>query len=311
MKERPREPLQNATFAVPEGSDGACLDRVVRDALPGAAWSRVRRAVETGKVSLDGQRVTDPTARVRAGQVVELRVAARATAAAPRCAFRIVHADRDVVVVDKPPLVSSVPFDAGERDTLVDLVRAELSRREQRALPPLGVVHRLDKETSGLVMFARTLPAKRHLKQQLRFHSVFRRYVALVHGQLEGQSFRSRLVEDRGDGLRGSTNNPRLGQPAVTHVSVLERFGNATLVECRLETGRTHQIRIHLAEAGHPLVGERVYSRGLSGAVLEAPRLMLHARELGFVHPRSEEQVRFEAPIPEDMARTIAALTRG
>lgn len=301
--------LKNASFTVPERSDGACLDRVVRDALPGAAWSRVRRAVETGKVSVDGQRVTDPTARVRAGQAVELRVAARATVAAPRCAFRIVHADRDVVVVDKPPLVSTVPFDAGERDTLVDLVRAELSRREQRAIPPLGVVHRLDKETSGLIMFARTLPAKRHLKQQLRFHSVFRRYVALVHGELEGRSFRSRLVEDRGDGLRGSTGNPRLGQLAVTHVSVLERLENATLVECRLETGRTHQIRIHLAEAGHPLVGERVYSRGFTGSLLEAPRLMLHARELGFVHPRNDEQVRFEAPIPADMARVIAALT--
>lgn len=310
MKDKPAPPLADASFAVPPAADGQCLDRVLRDAQPGAAWSRVRRAIETGKVTVDGRRVTDGTTKVAAGQQIVLRLSARASDARERPALRIVHADRDVVVVDKPPLLSSVPFEAGERGTLLDLLRDELSRRERRPIPPLGVVHRLDKETSGLVMFARTLPAKRHLKQQLRFHDVHRRYEALVHGSLESQTFRSRLVEDRGDGLRGSTDNPKLGQPAVTHVTVLRRFPRATLIECRLETGRTHQIRIQLSEAGNPLVGERVYVRGFAGPPIEAPRLMLHARELGFTHPRSEEHVRFEAPMPEDMAAVVERLSR-
>jgi 23S rRNA pseudouridine1911/1915/1917 synthase len=275
------------------------------------AWSRVRRAIETGKVRVDGERVMDPTSRVRAGQRIELALSARSASPRDADGLRVVHADRDVVVVDKPPGLSTVPFDENEKDTLMDRLRAQLSRTERRALPPLGVVHRLDKETSGLVMFARTLPAKRHLKQQLRVHSVHRRYVALVHGAFRGQSFRSRLVDDRGDGLRGSTENPKLGQLAVTHALVLEELAGATLVECRLETGRTHQIRIHLAEAGHPLVGERVYVRGFHGPVLDAPRLMLHARELGFVHPRTESALRLSTPVPDDMARVVAKLSRG
>lgn len=300
--------LTDADFVVAAVADGQRLDRAVRDACPGCAWSRVRRAIETGKVRLDGRVVTDIGATVSAGQRVELRLAA------PRpnrdsADSRIVHADRDVVVVDKLAGISTVPFEPGEQGTLIDRVRRDLVRRDGRAQPPLGVVHRLDKETSGLVMFARTLPAKRHLKQQLRVHSVHRRYVALVHGDCPAGTLRSRLVEDRGDGLRGSTDNPKLGQPAVTHVSVLERFVGATLVECRLETGRTHQIRIHLSEAGHPLVGERVYVRGAAGPRIDAPRLMLHARELGFVHPRTEAEVRFSAEVPEDMLRVIAGLS--
>jgi 23S rRNA pseudouridine1911/1915/1917 synthase len=289
-------PLRDVDFVVSDHAHGARLDRALRDASPGSAWSRVRRAIETGKVRVDELPVTDPGAVVSAGQRVELRLAAPRTRATPRIGCEIVFADRDVVVVNKPPLLSTVPFEPSEQGTLVDLVRRELSRRDSRSQPPLGVVHRLDKETSGLVMFARSVPAKRHLKQQLRFHSVHRRYL-------------SRLVEDRGDGLRGSTDNPKLGQPAVTHVSVLARGSGVTLVECRLETGRTHQIRIHLSEAGHPLVGERVYVRGWDGARVEAPRLMLHAKELGFVHPRTEEQVRFAADMPEDMAAVVARMT--
>ena len=108
--------------------------------------------------------------------------------------------------------------------------------------------------------------------------------------------------------MRGSTPNARIGQEAVTHVRVLERLRGATLIECRLETGRTHQIRIHLAERGSPLVGERVYTRGWSGTPITAPRLMLHARELGFVHPRTEEMMNFSSELPEELRRQVAAL---
>jgi len=159
-------------------------------------------------------------------------------------------------------------------------------------------------------VFARTVAAKVALKNQFRFHSVGRRYVAIAHGDVTGGVIRSRLVQDRGDGRRGSTENEELGREAVTHVKWLETLRGASLLECRLETGRTHQIRIHLSERGHPLVGERVYSKNYRGELIPAPRLMLHARELSFDHPTTAERLSFETAMPEDMQSVLATLRR-
>jgi 23S rRNA pseudouridine1911/1915/1917 synthase len=171
-------------------------------------------------------------------------------------------------------------------------------------------VHRLDRETSGLVVFTRTWLAKQSLSLQFRRHSVHRRYLAIAHGDVRSATIRSFLIEDRGDGLRGSARGrpPADARGAVTHVERVEGLRRATLVSCRLETGRTHQIRIHLSEAGSPLVGEHVYIRGFSGEIVEAPRLMLHALELGFVHPATEREVRWELPIPADMRAVVERL---
>jgi 23S rRNA pseudouridine1911/1915/1917 synthase len=187
-----------------------------------------------------------------------------------------------------------------------------------RARPALGVVHRIDKETSGLVVFTRTWLAKKSLSSQFRAHTVHRRYLAIAYGEVRTRRIESHLVEDRGDGLRGSwerTGSGRAGkkpppsaQRAVTHVESLEPLEGATLVACRLETGRTHQIRVHLSEAGHPILGERVYVRGYTGPEIPAPRLMLHAAELGFVHPATNREMRFERPMPEDMRAVLAGL---
>lgn len=279
---------------------------MLRTLYAGASWNDVRRLVRTGKVRLRGTTETDPSAQVEPGDDVEVRMRAPRRDALPREA--LVYIDADVVVADKPPGISTVPFDAKEQGTLDQLVRVALARREQRSGPPLGVVHRIDRPTSGLVVFARTLRAKRHLEQQFRAHSVRRRYLALCHGSVESGTLHSRLVADRGDGLRGSTDNPRLGRPATTHIRVVERLADATLVECRLETGRTHQIRIHLSEAGHPLLGERVYIRGYPGPLLDAPRLMLHAAELGFVHPSRGNELRFQSQLPPDISGVLEAL---
>jgi 23S rRNA pseudouridine1911/1915/1917 synthase len=176
-------------------------------------------------------------------------------------------------------------------------------------------VHRLDKETSGLVVFTRTWLAKQSLTAQFRQHTVHRRYLAIAHGDVRSRTVRSFLMEDRGDGLRGSARGtPGAGaREAITHVEKLEALTGgtpATLVACRLETGRTHQIRIHLSEAGHPILGEKVYIRRWAGTLLEAPRLMLHAAELGFVHPSTEHEVRWEQPLPADMAAVLERLRR-
>lgn len=218
----------------------------------------------------------------------------------------------------KPAGVPSVPYEEGERDTLVDRTRAALRRIDRRARDPwVSVVQRLDKDTTGVLVFARNPKAHRALQAQLRAHSVTRRYLAIVHGEAANARYETFIVQDRGDGLRGSWGlrrhhrgpPPRDAKRALTHVRVLRRLAGATLVECRLETGRQHQIRIHLSEAGHPLVGERVYVRELAGPRIDAPRPMLHAIELAFDHPRTGERVRFEKGPPEDFRAVLRALS--
>jgi 23S rRNA pseudouridine1911/1915/1917 synthase len=175
-------------------------------------------------------------------------------------------------------------------------------------------VHRIDKETSGLVVFARTPLAARHLGGQLRGHTAERLYLALVRGPAREGRVESWLVRDRGDGRRGSSGRPGEGQHAVTHVRVVERLGEYTLVECRLETGRTHQVRIHLGEAGTPLCGERVYDRPVHGRPPPdgsgAGRVALHAAVLGFEHPATGRRVRWDSPLPADLAGLLDGLRR-
>lgn len=283
------------------------LDRWLRELMPGKSWNDVRRLVRTGKVFIDGQPLLDPTRLVPAGAEVELRQnAPRATRTPSLPRSAILHLDAQVVVVAKPAGISTVPFDENERGTLDELVMETISERGRRA--PLGIVHRIDKETSGVVVFTRTVAAKHHLKNQFRFHTVGRRYVAIAHGNVKSGTIASRLVQDRGDGRRGSTQNPELGREAITHVNALESLRGATLVECRLETGRTHQIRIHLSERGHPLVGERVYSKNYRGELLAAPRLMLHAQELAFDHPQTGERIELAQPPPADFDAVLRGL---
>jgi 23S rRNA pseudouridine1911/1915/1917 synthase len=263
---------------------------------------------------------TEPLFRVRAGAEVVLSMRAPRPRADALPDEAVVFVDAHVIVVDKPPGVSTVPYEEREQGTLDERVRLWLShhapreRESKGARPSLGVVHRLDKETSGLLVFARSWLAKKSLSSQFRAHTVVRRYLAIVHGDITSRTLRSRLVQNRGDGLRGSHKgraaSPGEGQLAVTHVEALEHLEGATLVACVLETGRTHQIRIHMSEAGHPVVGERVYVRGYAGSLVPAPRLMLHATDLGFVHPKTGENVAWKRDPPEDFEGTLRRLAR-
>jgi 23S rRNA pseudouridine1911/1915/1917 synthase len=176
----------------------------------------------------------------------------------------------------------------------------------------------LDKETSGLVVFARTVAAERHLGQQFRAHSTQRLYLAVVRSKATSARIESWLVRDRGDGRRGSApltadGPPPGAQRAVTYVRVLEELGAYTLVECRLETGRTHQVRIHLGEAGTPLCGECIYDRPLHGRPYPdgsgLKRIALHAATLGFDHPASGKRMRWDSPLPADLARLVERLS--
>lgn len=309
---------------LPEDLAGARLDRAVR-AIFGATWNKTRDWIEKGKISVDGLVVTDCASAVRAGATLRYNE----DNPRPRTQLAvipesIVYLDTHVIVVDKPSGISTVPFEKGEADTLDSAVRSYLSRRSKRfsgriKRESLFVVHRLDRGTSGLLVFARTVLAKQSLYSQFKEHSTHRRYLALAHGRVESQTFRSHLMVDRGDGIRGSSEtSPRAavrrsggGKLAVTHVEALEYLKNVTFITCRLETGRTNQIRIHLAEAGHPLLGETIYLRGFKGEEIRAPRLMLHAAELGFKHPVTGEELNFTRPMPTDISEVLDALRSG
>jgi 23S rRNA pseudouridine1911/1915/1917 synthase len=314
-------------FSVPIEEAGLTLAAVLRRHLPGQSWKQVKQLIDSRRVAVNGEPCRDPARRVKEGETVAL-LARPAAPPPPAAAVVLRHLDEHVVVVEKPPGMNTVRHPA-ERDwaderkaltpTLIDLVPPAIALRQGRPVhapqPKLRIVHRLDKETSGLVVFARSVPAERGLGKQFHAHTVTRRYLAVVPGHPPAQRIASRLVRDRGDGRRGSTDAAGLGKPAVTHVEVAERLPGHTLLSCRLETGRTHQIRIHLAERGHPVCGEKVYNRRRDGSPVPddsgAPRLALHATELGFRHPVTGEDLHWEMPLPPDLQAFVDRLRSG
>jgi 23S rRNA pseudouridine1911/1915/1917 synthase len=289
---------------------------VVREQT-GVSWSRARNLCTEGRVTVDGERCLDPATRISPGAIVAVNEHGPKLDKGPLARSAIVFFDRDLVVVDKPAGMLTVADEPGNKDTLVEYTRTLLRRADGSGKDAgLGVVHRLDKDTSGVMIFARTADAKRKLAAQFRAHDIDRVYHAIAHGAVAEARVETHLVLDRGDGLRGSHGHFRRarGDPpsdarlSVTHVRPIGALSGATLVECRLETGRQHQIRIHLSELGHPLVGERVYIRDYAGARIDAPRTMLHARTLGFAHPRNGERVAFEREAPEDLRAMVELL---
>jgi 23S rRNA pseudouridine1911/1915/1917 synthase len=330
-------PIQGEIRAVvTPDHDGHTVAAVVRALLGGVPWSRARRLCADGRVLREGRPVSDPTERVRTGEALEVR----AHGGRPRDPeIVLLYVDPDIVVVDKPAGLVTVPYAPEERDTLVHRAHAALRRREGgRHLPPLRVVQRLDKDTTGVLVLARTRRAERGLGEQFRRHDVHRLYLGLAYGHAVAATHDTWLVPDRGDGRRGSwrmhgrrpIEPPASARRAITHVAVRERFSGAglrwspstaappgiTLVACTLETGRQHQIRIHLGEQGTPLVGERIYDRDYLGPRLQAlpgveSRPMLHAAELGFVHPTRDAPMRFACDLPSDFADLARRLRAG
>ena len=337
------KPKSTGTVLHVAGGDARqTLAGFLRAKLEGASWSRIQKLVRSRHVMIHGNICTDVARRLQEGEVV--KVLPEAAVAPPRGDdVRVVHLDDAVVVVEKPAGLTTTRH-AEERDwparrrqvqpTLDELlppvVQRLLDGRSRRGAAPRGApprggdervgprrlpmvraVHRIDRETSGLLVFARTVPAERILAEQFRAHTTKRRYLAICIGRVEAGTIISHLLRDRGDGRRGSSDGEE-GKRSVTHVVPVEHFGNDfTLVECRLETGRTHQIRIHLAESGHPVCGEKVYSAPRGSEVVDrsqAVRVALHAADLGFVHPVTGEDLQFTSPLPADIVRLIKRL---
>jgi 23S rRNA pseudouridine1911/1915/1917 synthase len=272
----------------------------------GLSRRAAREAVRAGRIDVAGTVVDEPGREVPPDAPVHFhpdRPARRRV----RTRLSVLYEDSAVLIVDKPAGLLTVPTEAKEKDTLWARALQYLQHR-YGGRPYTGIVHRLDKETSGAVVFARTRPALHFLQERFRAHAIDREYVAIARGNLpESGRYDADLI--RTPGIRRGIARPgEEGQRAITRYRSLEKLAGATLVSVRPETGRTHQIRVHFAAAGHPILGDRVYGSETERAADDAPRQMLHARRLGFPHPATGEPVAAEAPIPEDFAEVLEDL---
>jgi 23S rRNA pseudouridine1911/1915/1917 synthase len=274
----------------------------------GLSRRAARDAVRSGRVELAGEAAGEPGLDV-ADDTPVAYFPNRPPRHRVRTRLSILYEDDDLLIVDKPAGLLSVPTAERESDTLLARVLDYLQHRYRRR-PYAGVVHRLDRDTSGSIVFARSREVLHALQELFRAHDIEREYLAIVEGfPPETGTLDAELVRDAGLGRRGVARRGEQGRRAVTRYRVEERLDGASLVSVTLETGRTHQIRIHFTAEGHPVVGDRVYRRRPGEpAGIEAPRQMLHARRLGFVHPGSGETVRAESPLPEDFEKALKGL---
>jgi 23S rRNA pseudouridine1911/1915/1917 synthase len=293
--------------------------------------SRLRQLIDEGRVTRGSETIRDPNHRVKPGEIYEIEVPPTVPAVplGQDIPLTVVYEDKDLIVIDKPAGLVVHPAAGNPDGTLVNALIAHCGDTLQgvggERRP--GIVHRLDKDTSGLLVAAKNERAMRSLGKQFHNHTIERAYHAVVWGSprlgeglIETQIGRNPFDRKRMGVMRAG------GKEAVTRYRVLERFGErplASLIECRLETGRTHQIRVHLTHLGHPLIGDPSYGRARQAprakndaeaaayeAVTKFPRQALHARLLGFQHPSLHKTLRFQSEWPPDMAGLIAALRR-
>jgi len=295
------------SLAVPAECGGLRLDQVLARICPQHSRSRLQNWIRDGRVSVSGVVVTETKQKLWGGEHIELSEAAdeRLFSFAPEnIPLNIVHEDESLIVLDKNAGLVVHPGSGNWTGTLLNALLYHCPALE--SIPRAGIVHRLDKDTSGLMVVAKTLAAQTDLVRQLQARTVKRYYQALVRGNLETGG-----TVDEPIG-RHPTQRTRMavlktGKPARTHYRIVERFVDCTLVECALETGRTHQIRVHMTAIGHPLVGDPVYGGGASRvpAGPEFHRQALHARRLGLVHPASGKPMLWRSSLPDDMADLI------
>lgn len=318
MSDQSSEPLDSSLrqAVVPDSAAGRRFDAVLAELFPEFSRSRLSEWIKSGDALLDGE-TARPRDTLRGGETVQVQVVLETqTHAAPQdIPLNVLYEDYQVLVIDKPAGLVVHPG-AGNPDGT--LVNALLFRDPNlAAVPRAGVVHRLDKDTSGVMVVARTLQAQTALVEQLSARDVHRQYLAVVVGALvSGGTADAPIDRHPRDRLKMAVRDD--GRDAVTHYRLRERFRAHTALECRLETGRTHQIRVHMAHLKSPIIGDPLY-----GGALKLPkgatdtlvaelrgfkRQALHAETLEFLHPVSGEPVRASAPVPEDLQRLMSAL---
>ena len=294
-------------ITVPAACAGLRLDQALANLLPAYSRNRLAQWVRAGRVSLDG-RAAQPKQKVSEGDVIRVLAApdpAMAENRAENIPLDIVFEDDALLVINKPAGLVVHPGSGNWQGTLLNAVLGHAPALG--GIPRAGIVHRLDKDTSGLLVVAKTLPAQTDLVRQLQARSVKREYLAVAHGRV-ARDGRIEAPIGRHPVQRTRMTVTARGRQAVTHYEVLERFENATLLRCRLETGRTHQIRVHLSSLGHSLVGDPAY--GKRSSTIAFPRQALHAERLGLLHPQTGKPMSWQADLPQDMNELITTLRR-
>ncbi len=304
----PRMPIQQLQCEVTASQTGR-LDQVVRS-LTGRSWSDVRGLIHHGCAKVNGELCTDSSVEVPAGALVTVRHDPQSKYHEPpreraSPAFRVVFEDEDLIVVDKAAAVLTVPTDHHETNTLLGALNQYLSRRRRRA----GVVHRLDRGTSGLLVFGKDERIADALQAQFRVRKAEREYAVIIAGKLEQSqgTFATRLGTTKSL-QRHSVGDDDPGEDAITHYRVERRLRDTTYVRANLETGKRNQIRVHFAEAAHPVLGDERYRPELAThPAWKAKRLALHAAVLGFEHPTTRQKLRFESPLPVEFERFLTS----
>lgn len=294
---------------VPEDLGGSRLDQVLARLLPEFSRARLQDWVRGGRVKIDGA-CAEPKRRMAGGELLEVfpeRTAEESAQRPQEIPLTVVFEDDEILVIDKPAGLVVHPGSGNREGTMLNALLHRVSHLAH--LPRAGIVHRLDKDTSGLLVVAKTLESQTDLVRQLQARTVRRQYLAVVQGLVSSDGHVDAAIG------RHPIHRTRMavvagGRPAHTDFSIKERFAAATLLECRLHTGRTHQIRVHMAHLGHPLLGDPVYGRPRA-AVPTFPRQALHAWQLGLLHPRTREQGLWQSPLPADIAALIQGLRSG
>jgi 23S rRNA pseudouridine1911/1915/1917 synthase len=300
----PNDLSRAVRLAIPLEMAGLRLDQALARLMPDQSRSRLAKLIEEGYVRVDGEACVGRR-KLKSGETVEVALVPRPAEEgfrAEEIPLAIVHEDRDLLVVDKPAGLVVHPGSGNWAGTMLNALLHHATALEH--LPRAGIVHRLDKDTSGLLVVAKNEATQLALVRQLQARTVKRTYLALARGRIDKAGTVDAPVG------RHPVHRTRMavvagGKPAITHFRVRERFASHTLIECDLETGRTHQIRVHLASIGHPLEGDTVYA-GRGPRIFE--RQALHAWRLSFVHPASGETVSFESPLPADFAALLGRL---
>jgi 23S rRNA pseudouridine1911/1915/1917 synthase len=292
-------------LTVPAGCAGLRLDQALAQLLPEYSRSRLALWIKAGQATLDG-RAVQPRQKVRGGEAIEVVPSVGPDTLAHRAEdipLDIVFEDASLLVINKPAGLVVHPGSGNWHGTLLNALLRHAPALS--GIPRAGIVHRLDKDTSGLLVVARTLPAQADLVRQLQARSVKREYLAVAHGRIARDGKVDAPI-GRHPVKRTKMAVVARGRQAVTRYQVLERYANTTLLRCRLETGRTHQIRVHLSSLGHPLVGDPAYGKRNSGIAF--PRQALHAERLGLLHPKSRKEMSWQTEPPTDLQELIAEL---
>ena len=282
------------------------LDQALARVFPQYSRNRLQAWLEAGHITIDGRRFSAKHPVTGGEEIVLLppKVPEAAAPQAQRIPLKVVHEDAELIVIDKPAGLVVHPG-AGQPDRT--MLNALLAHAPALAgVPRAGIVHRLDKDTSGLIVVAKTVESQTELVRQLAARTMRRMYLAVVQGDPPASgTIDAPLGRDARSRVRMAVTHR--GKPARTVYRVLERYGRAALVECRLETGRTHQIRVHFQHIRHPLVGDTTYRRGTRHGI-DFPRQALHATELTLTHPRTRQQITWKSAPPRDMKRLIDSL---